>query len=117
MFCLSRHFLLLVLKNYTLLTYRKPLLQLFRGHFVISFSHILIKDGAPEGTRTPGLLLRRQLLYPTELLAHLYIHSLTITRCCKLYRKMVRDKGLEPLRLRHMILSHARLPIPPIPHK
>ena len=26
--------------------------------------------GTPEGTRTPGLLLRRQLLYPTELLAH-----------------------------------------------
>ena len=27
------------------------------------------KSGAPEGTRTPGLLLRRQLLYPAELLA------------------------------------------------
>ena len=27
-------------------------------------------DGTPEGTRTPDLLLRRQLLYPTELLAH-----------------------------------------------
>ena len=27
--------------------------------------------GTPEGTRTPGLLLRRQLLYPTELLAHI----------------------------------------------
>ena len=27
--------------------------------------------GAPKGTRTPGLLLRRQLLYPAELLAHL----------------------------------------------
>ena len=27
-------------------------------------------NGAPEGTRTPGLLLRRQLLYPAELLAH-----------------------------------------------
>ena len=26
--------------------------------------------GAPKGTRTPGLLLRRQLLYPAELLAH-----------------------------------------------
>ena len=25
--------------------------------------------GAPKGTRTPGLLLRRQLLYPAELLA------------------------------------------------
>ena len=35
--------------------------------------HILFaeKIGTPEGTRTPDLLLRRQLLYPTELLAHL----------------------------------------------
>ena len=29
------------------------------------------KIGTPEGTRTPGLLLRRQLLYPAELLAHM----------------------------------------------
>ena len=28
-------------------------------------------DGTPRGTRTPGLLLRRQLLYPAELLAHI----------------------------------------------
>ena len=28
------------------------------------------ENGTPEGTRTPGLLLRRQLLYPAELLAH-----------------------------------------------
>ncbi len=28
--------------------------------------------GALEGTRTPGLLLRRQLLYPAELQAHTY---------------------------------------------
>ena len=28
-------------------------------------------SGAPEGTRTPGLLLRRQLLYPAELLARI----------------------------------------------
>jgi hypothetical protein len=27
--------------------------------------------GAPEGIRTPGPLLRRQLLYPTELQAHI----------------------------------------------
>ena len=27
--------------------------------------------GAPKGTRTPGLLLRRQLLYPAELLAQI----------------------------------------------
>ena len=29
------------------------------------------KNGTPEGIRTPGLLLRRQLLYPTELLARM----------------------------------------------
>ena len=29
------------------------------------------KFGAPKGTRTPDLLLRRQLLYPAELLAHM----------------------------------------------
>ena len=29
------------------------------------------RAGTPEGTRTPGLLLRRQLLYPTELLARI----------------------------------------------
>ena len=29
------------------------------------------RSGTPEGTRTPDLLLRRQLLYPTELLAHI----------------------------------------------
>ena len=29
--------------------------------------------------------------------------------------RLVGDKGLEPLR-EHMILSHARLPIPPTPH-
>lgn len=27
--------------------------------------------GTPGGIRTPGLLLRRQLLYPAELLAHI----------------------------------------------
>ena len=45
----------------------------------LSYTHhvcprgILITDkiGTPEGTRTPGLLLRRQLLYPTELLAQI----------------------------------------------
>ena len=31
-----------------------------------------IYDGTPGGTRTPDLLLRRQLLYPAELLAHFY---------------------------------------------
>ncbi len=37
--------------------------------------------GTPGGTRTPGLLLRRQLLYPAELLA-----------------RMERVMGIEPTR-------------------
>ena len=36
----------------------------------LSYTHHR-ENGTPEGTRTPGLLLRRQLLYPTELLAHI----------------------------------------------
>ena len=38
---------------------------------------ILQKSGTPEGTRTPGPLLRRQLLYPTELLAHKKVERVT----------------------------------------
>ena len=33
--------------------------------------HISLTTGTPEGTRTPDPLLRRQLLYPPELQAHL----------------------------------------------
>ena len=43
--------------------------------------------GAPKGTRTPGLLLRRQLLYPAELLTH------TCRRC---NGRMERVMGIEP---------------------
>ena len=43
--------------------------------------------GTPEGTRTPGLLLRRQLLYPAELLAH-------IERGTE--PQLERVKGIEP---------------------
>ena len=42
--------------------------------------------GAPKGTRTPGLLLRRQLLYPAELLARVSI----------LIDAMERVMGIEP---------------------
>ena len=34
-------------------------------------SHTDEADGTPGGTRTPDLLLRRQLLYPAELLAYM----------------------------------------------
>ena len=64
------------------------------------------KIGTPEGTRTPGLLLRRQLLYPTELLAHIRAagsrQSLKQSRHTekeketKKENKMERVKGIEP---------------------
>ena len=31
--------------------------------------------GAPEGTRTPDLLIRSQTLYPAELPAHLHLYQ------------------------------------------
>ena len=36
-----------------------------------------LKNGTPEGIRTPGLLLSRQLLYPTELLAQMEVEQVT----------------------------------------
>ena len=45
-------------------------------------------DGAPRGTRTPGPLLRRQLLYPAELLAHM--------PACQPVDKLERVMGIEP---------------------
>ena len=58
----------------------------------LSYTHHILfrqrKFGTPGGIRTPGLLLRRQLLYPAELLAH--INSLT--RCQRVERVM----GIEP---------------------
>ena len=36
-----------------------------------------LRDGTPGGTRTPDLLLRRQLLYPAELLAHVTLERVT----------------------------------------
>ena len=36
----------------------------------LSYIHHIL-NGAPEGIRTPDLLLRRQLLYPAELLAQM----------------------------------------------
>ena len=46
---------------------------------------LLILNGAPEGIRTPDLCLRRALLYPAELLAHLFAQS----RTNKLYNKII----------------------------
>ena len=44
--------------------------QLFTLHYYL-FPAAESRIGTPEGTRTPDLLLRRQLLYPAELLAHI----------------------------------------------
>ena|GEM_PF-5852673 len=44
-----------------------PPYQLYRNRIWIRRSD----DGTPRGIRTPDLLLRRQLLYPAELLAHM----------------------------------------------
>ena len=43
--------------------------------------------GTPRGIRTPDLLLRRQLLYPAELLAHIHAPRPT---------DMERVMGIEP---------------------
>ena len=37
----------------------------------LSYTHHILSFGTPRGIRTPDLLLRRQLLYPAELLAHI----------------------------------------------
>ena len=53
----------------------------------LSYTHHR-ENGTPEGTRTPGLLLRRQLLYPTELLAHMTWNPQPFS--------LERVKGIEP---------------------
>ena len=41
---------------------------------------IIYDDGTPGGTRTPDLLLRRQLLYPAELLAYISRAKIEVQR-------------------------------------
>ncbi len=55
----------------------------------LSYIHHIKRIGAPEGTRTPGPLLRRQLLYPAELQAHIKSRN---------RREMERVMGIEPTR-------------------
>ena len=49
--------------------------QLSYTHHILFFCAAQLRVGSclgtPRGTRTPDLLLRRQLLYPAELLAHM----------------------------------------------
>ena len=42
----------------------------YTHHIGSSWGPVLLRRGTPGGTRTPGPLLRRQLLYPPELQAH-----------------------------------------------
>ena len=51
------------------------------------------KLGAPGGTRTPDPLLRRQLLYPPELLAHKSIRLYKFLSAQKPYIKIVLRKN------------------------
>ena len=48
----------------------------------LSYTHHILyfKFGTPRGIRTPDLLLRRQLLYPAELLAHILPSVLMLER-------------------------------------
>ncbi len=57
----------------------------------LSYIHHTL-NGAPEGIRTPDLLLRRQLLYPAELLAQTSTPYQTEIKSDKLERVM----GIEP---------------------
>ena len=54
-----------------------------------TFQSFCFDAGAPGGTRTPGLLLRRQLLYPAELLAHVNSGN-------PAHQKVERVMGIEP---------------------
>ena len=51
----------------------------------------LLKNGAPGKTRTPNPLLRRQMLYPVELRAHLDVSTVL-----NKHDQMVGEEGLEP---------------------
>ena len=56
-----------------------------RQKWVVRNFSILKFSGAPGGIRTPGLLVRSQTLYPTELQAHIHrnlTNSLKITTIC-----------------------------------
>ena len=54
-------------------------------------------SGTPGGIRTPGLLLRRQLLYPAELKAHRE-HEPPAPRQCGKQECLERVMGIEPTR-------------------
>ena len=41
-------------------------------------NHILLKASEPEGTRTPNLLIRSQVLYPIKLQVHVCFKALQI---------------------------------------
>ena len=53
-------------------------------------------DGTPRGIRTPDLLLRRQLLYPAELLAHIIPANMLMQKRYELPLTLERVMGIEP---------------------
>ncbi len=66
----------------------------------LSYTHHMMtprESGTPEGTRTPDLLLRRQLLYPPELLARICLASTSpIHTYLSSAPRLERAMGIEP---------------------
>ena len=60
---------------------------IWRANQLRHIHHLL---GVPGGTRTPNLLLRRQLLYPAELQAH------TFRKDCDGLTELEQVMGIEP---------------------
>ena len=52
--------------------------------------------GTPEGTRTPHLLLRRQLLYPDELPAHIMERVMGVEPTSTAWKAVVLAVVLHP---------------------
>ena len=66
-----------------LTAWRYPIVYLVRQVQIISpWRNILcaVSTGAPEGIRTPDPRLRRAMLYPAELLVHIYVATLVIVK-------------------------------------
>ena len=62
-------------------------------HRLSYFRHISFSCGTPEGTRTPDTRLRRAVLYPAELLAHIGLLHPSI---CANWQKVERVMGIGP---------------------
>ena len=72
--------------------------------------------GTPEGTRTPHLLLRRQLLYPDELLARIgasdgnRTHAHSLEGCCtSRYTTPALSRSASAIKFYHMVSRMSRI--------